>query len=503
MKKVSEFNRVLLFLFVALIAIPQAEVMGKKIPLGISVVLDGDYPDPSIVKDGDDYYMTTTPMGSPNLVIWHSRDLMQWERIASALNADPGGSVWAVDFVKYGNLFYIYYPVPSRDGGIYVITAENPAGHWSEPVEVKGVKGIDPGHVAGRDGRRFLYVDKGRMVELAPNGLSVTGPEVKVYDGWKFDDSYGVECFCLESPKSLFYNDYFYQISAQGGTSGPATSHMAVVARSRSEFGPFENSPSNPLIKTWSPYEKWRSKGHATLFEGPGGQWYALYHGYEDGNLPMGRKVLMEPVEWTKDGWVKSSIKEIAKAKTHYYTENVRPKNDDFASLKMDLQWSFSDYATSQNSALTDGALLLGCNSQKQSSLMIKMCDRDFDVQFRIVPDQGIDAGLVMLYNAGYYAGLKVKDGVVQGTYKNQIPFGEALHAPEAQYFKMRVRNYNLYLSYSEDGRNWIPYMGAFEISGYQCNVLGDFGALKIAVIGQGDGKILIDDFIYEATNKF
>ena len=47
----------------------------------------------------------------------------------------------------------------------------------------------------------------------------------------------------LESPKLLFKDGYYYMTSAEGGTAGPATSHMCVMARSRSIFGPWENSP--------------------------------------------------------------------------------------------------------------------------------------------------------------------------------------------------------------------------------------------------------------------
>jgi hypothetical protein len=41
------------------------------------VVLSGDYPDPSVMRDGEDYYMTHSPFYyAPGFLIWHSRDLM-------------------------------------------------------------------------------------------------------------------------------------------------------------------------------------------------------------------------------------------------------------------------------------------------------------------------------------------------------------------------------------------------------------------------------------------
>src|SRR5690606_34189714 len=58
-------------------------------------ILGGDYPDPSIVRDGKDYYMTHSSFEYyPGLLVWHSTDLVNWERIAYALNQNVG-SVWA------------------------------------------------------------------------------------------------------------------------------------------------------------------------------------------------------------------------------------------------------------------------------------------------------------------------------------------------------------------------------------------------------------------------
>ena len=43
----------------------------------LNPIMAGDHPDPSILKDGSDYYMTFSTFDSyPGLVIWHSRDLV-------------------------------------------------------------------------------------------------------------------------------------------------------------------------------------------------------------------------------------------------------------------------------------------------------------------------------------------------------------------------------------------------------------------------------------------
>lgn len=122
---------------------------------------------------------------------------------------------------------------------------------------------------------------------------------INLYDGWPIPDYIDIECICLGSPKLFKRGDYFYMVSAAGGTAGPATSHMAIVARAKQVAGPWENSPHNPMIWTKDAREDWWSKGHATLIEGPDRHWYAIYHGYPRGQRTLGRCTLISPVSWT------------------------------------------------------------------------------------------------------------------------------------------------------------------------------------------------------------
>ena len=43
----------------------------------LNPILAGDHPDPAILKDGDDYYMTFSSFDAyPGMIIWHSKDLV-------------------------------------------------------------------------------------------------------------------------------------------------------------------------------------------------------------------------------------------------------------------------------------------------------------------------------------------------------------------------------------------------------------------------------------------
>ena len=303
----------------------------------------GDHPDPSILRDGDDYYMTFSSFDAyPGLVIWHSRDLVNWQPIGPALFKNVG-AVWAPDLVKHRGRYYIYFPGIAPYRSNYVIWADDIRGPWSEPIDLKLTR-IDPGHAVGPDGRRYLFLSAGELVPLADDGLSTTGPSKKIYDGWKYPDDWVVETFAQEGPKILKRGDYYYMVLAEGGTAGPPTGHMIVAARSKSIEGPWENSPYNPIMRTESRDERWWSKGHGTLVDDRAGRWWMVYHAYENGYYTLGRQALLEPVEWTADGWFRMAgadpaapiAKPAGQPGPHGFAFS-----DDFSTSRMGVQWSF------------------------------------------------------------------------------------------------------------------------------------------------------------------
>ena len=280
-----------------------AAVLGACAPKAAPVktcIFPGDYPDPSILRDGNDFYITHSSFTYfPALLVWHSTDLLHWEPIARTVE-DGDYSIYAPELCKVDGKFYIYYPT-SR-GENYVVTADRPEGPWSAPVKLD-VGGIDPGHVVAEDGQRYLYTNNGWVTPLTPDGLAAAGKPQKVYDGWEYPAEWETEGMWLESPKLFKRGDWYYLVSAEGGTAGPATSHMVVVARSRSALGPWENSPHNPMVHTYTADEAWWSKGHGTLVDDAEGNWYVVYHAYRNGFHTLGRNTIIESVVWTEDGW--------------------------------------------------------------------------------------------------------------------------------------------------------------------------------------------------------
>src|SRR5829696_4477307 len=134
-------------------------------------ILAGDYPDPTIIREGADYYMTFSSFDAvPGLFVWHSQDLVNWQPLGPAVNV-PVGSIWAPDLVSHAGRYFIYFvairtdPVTgAKARKLHVVTAASIRGPWSPPREIvvrnaKGSNGvsIDPGHAVGEDGKRYLF----------------------------------------------------------------------------------------------------------------------------------------------------------------------------------------------------------------------------------------------------------------------------------------------------------------------------------------------------------
>ncbi len=365
----------------------------------LNPVLAGDYPDPSILKDGDDYYMTHSSFdAAPGLLIWHSRDLVNWRPLGPALTR-PLGTVFAVDIAKHGDRYFIYIPFMKASwspplasfANIYVIHASSMEGPWSEPIDL-GIAGlIDPGHVVGEDGHRYLFFNEGKRVRLAADGLATAGAGETAYEAWHYPDDWITEAWSPEGPKLFRRGDWFYLVNAVGGTSGPATGHMIVVARSRSIHGPWEHCPHNPIVRTRSENEPWWSRGHATCVEGPGGRWFMVYHGYENGYHTLGRQTLLEPIEWTQDGWFRATGGDLSRplpkpagqAQTHGMAHS-----DFFEQASLGRLWSL--YASAPDEAerirVANGALILtgkGTGPADSSSRQGMLSNHRFPSRYR------------------------------------------------------------------------------------------------------------------------
>lgn len=464
-------------------------------------VLGGDYPDPSVIRDGTDFYLTHSSFNYyPGLLIWHSTDLIHWERVCHALHKNVG-SVWAPDLVKYNENWYIYFPA---GGTNWVVKADSPEGPWSDPVDLNLRGFIDPGHLVGPDGKRYLYLSKGFIIQLSDDGLSAIGTPVHNYSGWVFPTEWSTECFCLESPRSTVRNGLYYLTVAEGGTAGPATSHMVVSARSSSPFGPFENSPYNPIVHTQSREERWWSQGHGTLVDDIEGNWWIMYHGYEKHFHTLGRQTLMLPVEWDTDNWfrvpagVTSSDKLTSPAGDP--TPDGTQLSDDFSGNRLGLQWQFyKDYSPARTE-ITDGKLhfsAMGNSFENSYPLLVNCSDHKYEVITEYQIDDDVTAGLCLYYNEIANVRIAVDTARFTVFIQKNAKIRERNLLGNHGFLRILNEDNEVSFYFSPDGKEWTRVERSLDATGYNHNVFAEFLSLRAGFYAFGEGQAIFDNFIY------
>lgn len=483
----------------------------------LNPILSGDFPDPSILKDGEDYYMTHSSFdASPGLLIWHSRDLVNWQAVGPAL-ARPLGTVFAVDIAKHDGRYFIYIPfmaAPWSKGlksfaNIYVIHAASMHGPWSDPIDLNIAGLIDPGHVVGEDGQRYLFLNGGKRVRLAPDGLATAGPVEDAYEAWHYPDTWVTEAFSPEGPKLFRRGDYFYLVNAVGGTGGPATGHMIVAARSRSINGPWENCPHNPIQRTVSAAERWWSRGHATCVEGPDGGWSMVYHGYENGYRTLGRQTLLEPIAWQADGWFRAMGGDLSQPLPKPSRAPASPHgmahSDDFHSLALGTLWTL--YASAPDEAarvhLDTNALVLagkGRGPADCSPLTQQVGDRAYEVTVEVEILGEAQGGLLLFFDDRLFLGMGI-DGTHMTTYRGGKAGYWQEPAPATRRLHMRIVNDHQIVTffYGTDGVAWTRHGVRSEVSGYNANTIDDLLSLRPALFAAGSGHVAFRKFHYRA----
>ena len=383
----------------------------------LNPIMAGDHPDPSILKDGADYYMTFSTFDSyPGLVIWHSRDLVNWRPIGPALRKNIG-SVWAPELCKHGGRFYLYIPTKGPNTS-WVIWADRIEGPWSEPIDLKLPDHIDPGHAVG----------------------------------------------------------------------------------------------ANPLVRTRSAVEKWWSRGHATLVEGPAGDWWSVYHGYENGYWTLGRQALLDPVEWTDDGWLRMKggdlSRPIAKPKGGTVAgPHGMALSDDFAGLALGAKWNFFKPAPDEagRAHVEDGALILkarGTAPVDSSPLLLIAGDQAYRFECDIEIAPGGTAGLILFYDEKLYCGLGF-DGARFVTHQYGIERARPAN-PHGTRMRMRVTNDRHIVTYDtsgDGGKTWVRFDRGMEVSGYHHNVRGGFLMLRPGLYSAGQGEARFRNFTFRALD--
>ncbi len=289
-------------------------------------ILQGFYPDPSITRAGDDYYLVNSTFSYfPGIPVFHSRDLVNWTQIGNAIDRPDqldfktlglSRGVFAPAIEHHEGVFYILNTCVDC-GGNFLVTASDPKGPWSDPVWLPDLEGgIDPSLFFDADGSAWLLNNGPPVGEPRYDGHRAIwiqrfdaktnrtfGPRKVLVDG-------GVDPatnpIWIEGPHIIAKDGWYYLICAEGGT---AEGHSQVVLRSRRPDGPYTPNPANPILtQRGLPGDRPNpitSAGHADFVDTRNGEWWASFlavRPYKGDFYNTGRETFLLPVTW-EDGW--------------------------------------------------------------------------------------------------------------------------------------------------------------------------------------------------------
>jgi xylan 1,4-beta-xylosidase len=341
-------------------------------------ILPGFNPDPSIVRVGDDYYIATSTFEwFPGVQIHHSRDLVHWRLLPrpltrpSQLNllGDPDScGVWAPCLTHADGLFWLIYTDVKRYGRTtvggasgaslrdfhnYLVTCPTIDGEWSDPVYLNS-SGFDPSLFHDDDGKKYLV---NQLWDHRPGQNRFAGIVLQEYSvaerrliGARENIFRGTEIGLTEAPHLYRRGDWYYLLTAEGGTSW---GHAVTMARSRHLRGPYELHPDTYILTSrHRPDAELQRAGHADLVETPSGETYMVYLCGRPlrnrGRCTLGRETAIQKMVWDADGWLRttdgtglpqSEIAAPAGLAQHKFPAAPIRENFSTAQLPLDFQW--------------------------------------------------------------------------------------------------------------------------------------------------------------------
>ncbi|KMY51223.1 glycoside hydrolase family 43 protein [Peribacillus loiseleuriae] len=294
-------------------------------------ILTGFNPDPSICRVGEDYYIAVSTFEwFPGVGIYHSKDLKNWRLAARPLNRlsqlnmmgnpDSGG-IWAPALSYSDGQFWLIYTDVKvvegqwKDCHNYLVTCETIDGEWSEAIYLNS-SGFDPSLFHDEDGKKYLVnmLWDQRVANHSFGGIVIQeyNDEEQKLVGKAEVIFKGTDIKLTEAPHLYKIDDYYYLLTAEGGTK---YDHQATIARSKQLRGPYEIHPENPLItSSLNPRNPLQKAGHASIVHTHTDEWFLVHLTgrplpREDqplldprGFCPLGRETAIQRLEW-KNGW--------------------------------------------------------------------------------------------------------------------------------------------------------------------------------------------------------
>jgi alpha-N-arabinofuranosidase len=514
-----------------------------------SPVLQGCYPDPSITRKGNDYYLVNSSFAMvPGVPIFHSNDLVNWKQIGHVLDrpsqlkvqkAGISAGIYAPD-IKYNahnNTFYMITTQIAGGIGNMVVKTQDPAKGWSDPIKLK-FDGIDPSLFFDDNGKAWLVHN-----DAPPRGKALYNGH-RVIKQWEYDlekdevvagtdkiivDG-GVDIsqkpIWIEGPHLYKKNGRYYLMCAEGGTGGW---HSEVIFVSDQPTGPFLPANNNPILtQRYFPKDR-KNKvdwaGHADLVEGPGGKYYGVFLAVRPNGksrVNTGRETFILPVDWSgefpvfENGLVplKPTVKMPAGVANQTGKNGFLPNGnftftDAFTTAKPDFRWigirgAREDFIINSANGLQLTPFPVSIKAtEPTSTLFYRQQHACFEASafVKYQPSSGKDLAGIVCYQKetfNYVFGITQKEHVnyiaLERTEngKSVLIASEPIELKNPVRLKVAAQGDNYTFSYSTDGKTFKTLGGTVSGDILSTDVAGGFTGALIGLYATSANDIII-----------
>jgi beta-xylosidase len=474
-------------------------------------VIAGDFPDPSVIRVGDDYWTTATSgEWAPVFLLMHSRDLVHWKARGAVFPARPSwaaNSFWAPELQQHGSRFFVYYTARMKKGPlcVAVASADKPEGPYTDHGQLvcQAIGSIDAVTTADENGDLYLlWKEDGNSrnqptplwaQKLSADGTKLVGARKELFRNNPTTWEGGV----VEGAYVVRRGEWFYMFYSGNACCGRRCNYALGVARARKLLGPWEKNPANPIL---AENNLWQCPGHGSIVTDKGGRDYLLYHAYRKSDVAfrIGREALLDEVRWEASGW--PSINEgkgpsasaprpptsgVILSETSFY--------DDFDAPALDASWQWLQQSVPVAAIETEngGRLTLSASDKKSKDVLAAIITQPVTSGSYVATTQvnlagtinGALAGLSAFGDSENALGISIGDGQIkvwnlENKGRRTVASAKAAAASLVS-LRMTVRDGERYrFAYSSDGKTWIPL--GDEING------GHLDSVRIALTAGG-----------------
>ena len=527
----------------------------------INPIISGFYPDPSICKVDDDFYLVNSSFEYfPGIPVFHSKDLINWEQIGHCISRPEQLSlrqgvpncvgIYAPTIRYHEGIFYVIstnVAYGAKDEGNFIVWTTNPYGEWSAPIFLE-LPGIDSSLFFDDDGKvyytgafdngifmnelkfSYKYDEKGAVSDIS---CDVVSERKFIWRGTGGNDP--------EGPHIYKINGWYYLLISEGGTE---FCHMITIARSRDIWGTYESCPRNPVFTNRSTSLPIKGTGHMDIICDKFGDWWGVCLGNRPITYPfkhnLGRETFLVPLHWDEEEWpvigrnglldekIVSDRKLLEGVVQKSQTDEGRHFHDDFDESRLKPDWNFIYNTTSKYAALDkDGGLLLYgtknplISSEEMAWVGYRQKHHEFEAKTSVCIDSldnGSEAGLTIYMNNKHHYELIVAEdnGEKWIVFKRQI--GSLIRFERVMRAESDILQIKLEAAIGENGTNmycfsflydgeWVE-AGEGEADYLTTEVGGRFTGNYIALYASGNGfackkAVKFESFDYLGRKSF